>query len=90
MPPNAVKVDRSTRWGNPYVVGTDGVPDADTAVRLFRALLRRQFNELSHRYFVFTDERLRADLGGKVLACWCSLDQPCHADVLLEIANGEP
>ncbi|MFJ2506300.1 DUF4326 domain-containing protein [Microbacterium sp. NPDC087592] len=27
------------------------------------------------------------DLRGKNLACWCPLDQPCHADVLLEIAN---
>lgn len=31
---------------------------------------------------------LRAALAGKDLACWCALDQPCHADVLLEIANG--
>lgn len=28
-----------------------------------------------------------ATLRGKNLACWCPLDQPCHADVLLEIAN---
>ena len=27
------------------------------------------------------------DLRGKDLACWCPLDQPCHADVLLELAN---
>lgn len=27
------------------------------------------------------------DLAGKNLACWCPLDQPCHADVLLELAN---
>lgn len=26
-------------------------------------------------------------LRGLDLACWCSLDQPCHADVLLELAN---
>ncbi|WP_019342926.1 DUF4326 domain-containing protein [Mycolicibacterium conceptionense] len=26
-------------------------------------------------------------LRGHDLACWCSLDAPCHADVLLEIAN---
>lgn len=26
-------------------------------------------------------------LGGRDLACWCPLDLPCHADVLLEIAN---
>jgi hypothetical protein len=28
------------------------------------------------------------ELTGKNLACWCPLDQPCHADVLLELANG--
>jgi hypothetical protein len=27
------------------------------------------------------------DLRGKNLACWCPLDAPCHADVLLELAN---
>ena len=31
---------------------------------------------------------IRAELAGKDLACWCDLAQPCHADVLLEIANG--
>ncbi|MGV6803246.1 MAG: DUF4326 domain-containing protein [Ruegeria sp.] len=25
--------------------------------------------------------------GGKDLACWCPLDGPCHADVLLDLAN---
>ena len=28
-----------------------------------------------------------AELRGKDLACWCPLDEPCHADVLLELAN---
>ncbi|WP_083213336.1 DUF4326 domain-containing protein [Mycobacterium malmoense] len=28
------------------------------------------------------------ELRGRDLACWCPLDQPCHADVLLELANG--
>lgn len=30
------------------------------------------------------------ELRGKNLGCWCPLDQPCHADVLLELANGAP
>jgi hypothetical protein len=30
---------------------------------------------------------LERDLTGKDLACWCPLNQPCHADVLLELAN---
>lgn len=29
----------------------------------------------------------KSELRGKNLACWCPLDQPCHADVLLELAN---
>lgn len=28
-----------------------------------------------------------AELRGHDLGCWCPLDQPCHADVLLELAN---
>ena len=32
-------------------------------------------------------ERIQRELRGKHLMCWCSLDQPCHADVLLELAN---
>ena len=32
-------------------------------------------------------ESIREALRGKNLACWCALDQPCHADVLLELAN---
>jgi hypothetical protein len=34
-----------------------------------------------------TRAKIRRHLAGKDLACWCPLDQPCHADVLLEIAN---
>ena len=40
------------------------------------------------RFATVTPDEIRTHLGGKDLACWCPLDQPCHADVLLEIANG--
>jgi hypothetical protein len=33
------------------------------------------------------EHTIRAVLYGRDLACWCPIDQPCHADVLLEIAN---
>lgn len=40
----------------------------------------------------FTSEQLRtmaiAELRGKNLACWCKPGDPCHADVLLELARG--
>ncbi len=79
MPPNCVKVDRSTKWGNYFRVGDDfgaGPIDAAEAVELFRcdpvsAHLRKAAPELR----------------GKSLACWCLPGSPCHADVLLELAN---
>lgn len=88
MPPNTVKVDRSTRWGNPFRVGTEGVPDAAAAVRLFSRLLEMQDQiAADHKWFVFTNGRLIADLGGKNLACWCRPGEPCHADLLIRAAN---
>lgn len=29
----------------------------------------------------------RRELAGRDLVCWCRVDQPCHADVLLRLAN---
>jgi hypothetical protein len=34
-------------------------------------------------------EAVHAELRGHDLACWCRLGQPCHADVLLQLANQE-
>lgn len=88
MPRNAVKVDRSTRWGNPFIVGEHGT--RERCVQLYRYLL-------SGRLCVSTDnvdEQKSAiayvakhihQLVSKDLACWCPLDKPCHADVLLEV-----
>jgi hypothetical protein len=27
------------------------------------------------------------ELKGKDLSCWCALDKPCHADILLKLSN---
>lgn len=43
----------------------------------------------SGRFLTYTVEDVRRELAGKTLACWCSLDQACHGDVLLSIANGD-
>lgn len=90
MPPDTVKVDRSTRWGNPFRVG-DSVqitPDAPVAVCFSQAEAVEAYRALmstpamaSHR------ADIRAQLAGKDLACWCKPGTPCHADVLLDIAN---
>jgi len=44
------------------------------------------------KYSFFTDKNkdtIKTELKGKHLACWCPLGSPCHADVLLQIANEE-
>ena len=63
------------------------------AVDEFRKWIQR--DELNpyfwHRDLIDQHAAIRASieqLRGRNLACWCPLDQPCHADVLLEIANG--
>ena len=98
MPDNTVKVDRSSRWGNPFAIGevSDAaklgvgtpkklcgvhVQDREQAIALFRSWI--------HGPSV-TAREWRAAVGtlrSKNLACWCPLSRPCHADVLLELAN---
>lgn len=93
MPPDTVKVDRSTRWGNPFIVGTHGT--AEACVARFRDLLTgliRMYPVPCPPYLAQANARdtilgsLDA-LRGKSLACWCKPGAPCHADVLLELAN---
>jgi len=80
-PPGAVVVSRPSRWGNPFPVDGDAVPDRETSVRLYRE-------------WAATDPPALADvvarLGGRDLLCWCPPAGPCHGDVLLELANPAP
>lgn len=90
MPENTVKVDRTTKWGNPYKPGTTfrgiAVKDNRHAFCLYRA------DAPDNPALV---EAARRELAGKNLACWCPVerypsDGVCHADVLLELANATP
>ena len=78
MPPDTVYVGRPSKWGNPYLSGRN-VRTPLMAVDAFEKYMksRPQLVQLA-----------RQELRGKDLACWCSLDRPCQADVLLELANG--
>lgn len=92
MPPNTIKVDRSTKWGNPFIVGKHGT--RAECVAFYRCLAAGQIcislgadlhePQVSARFWM---ERASKHLRGKNLACWCPLSAPCHADVLIEIAN---
>lgn len=75
MPANTVYVGRPTKWGNPFKYAST-----------FRKWLDGEifFQWAARRKVILSDlEELR----GKDLACWCALDQPCHADILLKMAN---
>lgn len=102
LPPNTVNVARPGRWGNPFSVELVGRERAISAFRdlclgmfsgpAFKDLTDEQFNAL-----YASVERFRKGHGGQVdvryslagvnVACWCRLDEACHGDVLLELAN---
>jgi hypothetical protein len=88
LPADAVKIDRSTPWGNPFMVGEHG--SAADCVEAYRAMLSGHSRavggptiEAQRAYRAHFDAHWR-DLVGKRLACWCALDRPCHADALAE------
>lgn len=94
MPPNTVCVTRPGKFGNPFA--------GPGAVESFRAMMREDWDYLCRiepnrvhavgvGHFAHRREMIRRSLSqlrGKNLACYCPLDKPCHADVLLELANG--
>lgn len=87
----AMHVGRPGRWGNPFVVGKHG--DAFHCVDLYKALLAGLLRvgagpdiEALGRTRRFVAENVH-ELRGKNLACWCRPGAPCHADVLLQVAN---
>lgn len=104
MPPNAVYVGRPTRWGNPWRVDDDLgralLWDAATVVELYRVDLRTKV-PLGFDLAAFLQP-----LRGHDLVCWCRTCPahadglplgtvcpdcaPCHADVLLALANLPP
>lgn len=90
MPHDAVKVDRATSRGNPFVVGKHGT--AAECVELYRKLAAGYLAISLDNVEAQQSARAamvvaRTDLRGRSLACWCAIGKPCHADVLLEIAN---
>ena len=89
MPKNTVYVGRPTKWGNPIKV--EGKTTRKSATESYRNILgpelayavtNKEYRAL--RYYVLAHIH---ELKGKNLACWCPLDEPCHVDVLLAMAN---
>jgi len=79
LPDDVMRIDRTTRWGNPYKVGSliampsgTRICDRETAVALFELYLRHKLE---------TDPDWLKPLRGKRLACWC-VPLACHGDVI--------
>jgi hypothetical protein len=85
-PEGAVVVARPSKWGNPFKVGD---PVAGKGVAAITVQDRAHVVELYGRWILGQKWLLDSitELQGHDLACWCPLDQPCHADVLLKLAN---
>ena len=73
----AVYVGRPSKWGNPYEIGKDGT--REEVIAKFEDLLRSSPRMM---------EEVKSELRGSSLICWCH-PSPCHAEVLLRIANEE-
>jgi hypothetical protein len=98
MPPDTVVVARPTRWGNPFnwreaqeEWGGSAAEAKVAVVHIYRDWLAvtepmRFDPELRGRRVAILANL--SDLRGKNLACWCKPGEACHADVLLELANG--
>ena len=79
IPPDAVYVGRPSKWGNPFVIDKDG-----TRGEVIQKYLDYLLGTEHTTGLILDIEELR----GKDLVCWCG-PLPCHADVLLELANKE-
>jgi len=81
MPADTVTVARPTKWGNPFVMGAQ--MSREEAMAAYRAWLDASETGQTIK------KAARDELRGKNLACWCRLDEACHADVLLDLANAQ-
>ncbi|WP_367128289.1 DUF4326 domain-containing protein [Saccharothrix sp. HUAS TT1] len=88
LPPDTVVVTRPSKWGNPWKIDRDHSA-ADVVLKFRRYLDARRTPSPGWADFIGypSDSEIRRELAGRNLACWCPPGQPCHADLLLALAN---
>ena len=116
-PENAVIVDRTSRWGNPFKLIGDQIyiyagyrrkvldpwvwlclGNEEMLLRLYKMVVTNivesgEYNlkASSMKDILYWVEHFQkqdlSELKGKDLICFCPLNKPCHADVLLRLAN---
>jgi hypothetical protein len=87
-------VTRPGKWGNPFSIdevarsyGLDRAGAQAKAVALCVQWLRGSLDGMLAPRPPPSRETIRAELRGYNLACWCKPGTPCHADILIELAN---
>ena len=94
IPPDAILVDRTTKWGNPYKIGASKWQMGIIVLAGESDLLTRKEAVDRYRWMLFNTEmgatllQQIGELTGYDLVCW-DAPLPCHADILLELANEE-
>jgi len=93
MPKGSVYVGRPTKWGNPYTVGS-GFSSFNFYPQTRHPKTGQTYcHTLDNCLMMFEwdmesrKDEIKKELKGKNLVCWCPLNSPCHADILLKIAN---
>jgi hypothetical protein len=91
LPANTAVVSRPSKWGNPYklggfVPGIGTLKNMTDVVEAYRQNIEARLAEETPSGAMLRLD-MEINLRGKNLACWCALDAPCHADVLLRLAN---
>jgi hypothetical protein len=88
-------VTRPGPWGNPFSIheiattyGLDRAAAQEKAVQMASDWLRGTLDPALSPGDPPSRDTIRRELGGYNLACWCRPGTPCHADVLIALANG--
>lgn len=90
LPENTKCVNRGTKWGNPFKIGEflnqNNHDGSHTRIQITREISITHFEKWI-KQMIRLNHRSLEELKGKNLACFCNLNEPCHADILLKLAN---
>lgn len=101
MPENSVYVGRPSQWGNPAKIG--GWFKIDFSINRKSVFKTGEHIPVVNNpvavalFYEYCISRFESDpvefrnwlrpLVGKILCCWCKLEEVCHADVLLYLTS---
>ena len=74
LPENTVSVTRPSRWANPFKLCDY---ERGESIRLYKEYIQEK---------IASGKLDISELKGKNLACFCNLDEDCHADILMKLA----